>query len=194
VAVQASGAHARRAAKAAAAASTPASSSGRDQVEQQAAGDGEAEAGERGIDRAAGALVGRVEPAPHGRGSSRVNGASPWRRPGVALEEQPLQRAQLAPPQVGPHRRERRSGSSGSASNTARLPPLDLLDHRDEQLVARPEVVQQHPVARADLVGDRAEGAPSDPVARERVDHGVEQLPPPRVVTRAGQAGARSAP
>ena len=167
---------------------------GRHEVEQQAAGDGEAEAGERRVDRAAGVLVGRVEPAPHGRREQPRERRLALRRPGVALEEQPLQGAQLGAPQVGPHRRERGRRVVGQRAEHGRLPPLDLLDHRDEQLVARSEVVQQHPVARADLLGDRAERPPADPVARERVDHGVEQLPAPRVVTRAGQPGARSAP
>ena len=88
------------------------------------------------------------------------------------------------------------AGSAGSLSNNDRLAPFHLLDDRDEQLVARPEVVQQHPVAGADRLGELAQRAPSDAAARERGDHRVEQLPAPRVVTRTGQRGAaaRSAP
>ena len=65
-----------------------------------------------------------------------------------------------------------------------------LLHHfgaRDELLVAVVEEVERR---QAVVFGT----LPDDPVARERVDHGVEELPPPRVVTRAGQPGARSAP
>ena len=69
----------RRATKRAAAASTPVVVAGRHEVEEQAAGDGEAEPHHRGVGGAARALVDLCEPAVDSRGEQAgVNGASPW--------------------------------------------------------------------------------------------------------------------
>ena len=103
-----------------------------------------------GIGRAARALVDLGEPAVDGRREQPRERRLALRRPGVALEEQPLERPQLGPAQVGPHGREGVGRVVGQLGERRRLAPLDLLDDREQQLVPRPEVVEEHAVARAD--------------------------------------------
>ncbi len=56
------------------------------------------------------------------------------------------------------------------------LPRLHLTRHLGEQSLARPEVVDQHPVAGAHRIGDPAQARVADAVAAEVVDRGVEKL------------------
>ena len=84
----------------------------------------------------------------------------------------------------------------GEVGQRHRLAALDLLDDGEQQLVAGPEVVDEHPVAGADGVGDLAQRPAADPVAGEGLDEAVEQFLAPPVVRRSRHPGsaARSSP
>jgi hypothetical protein len=54
---------------------------------------------------------------------------------------------------VGPHGREVVDRIRGQVGEKGHLAALDLLDDRYQQILARPEVVQQHPMAGANPRG-----------------------------------------
>ena len=59
------------------------------------------------------------------------------------------------------------AGSSGRSASVGRLAALDLLDDGEQQLVAGPEVVEQHSVAGADRLGDLPQRAAADAAVGE---------------------------
>ena len=75
---------------------------------------------------------------------------------------------------------------AGKSGTQRHLAALDLLDDRDEQILSRPEVVQQHSVAGADRGGHVAQRAVADAARGELLDECVQQLPAPLQVRSAG--------
>ena len=116
------------------------------------------------------------------------------RAAGVALEEEPLERTQLRPADIGPHRGHRVGRLGGGVRKDRHLATLDLVDDGEQQLVTGPEVVQQHSVTGADGFGDLAKRPIADAAVGEGLDEGVEQLPAPLDVRRSSHAIARCAP
>ena len=89
------------------------------------------------------------------------------------------------------------AGSSGRSVSVAACRRSTSSTIASSSSFARPEVVKEHAVARADRFGDLAQRPPADPTAGERVDERVEQLRPAPLVRRArhlGVAAARCAP
>jgi hypothetical protein len=54
------------------------------------------------------------------------------------------------------------------------LAALDLLDDSQQEILSRPEVVQQHSVAGADRGRDVTKGAVADAAGRELLDERIE--------------------
>ncbi len=144
---------------------------GGDQVKEQATHDGQSKAHQCRIGRPV---------------VSEPSLDSPWQHPGerlltldaagVALEEEALERAQLRPAKVGPHGCDRRGRLGRQLGQQGSLAALDLLDDRQQKLVSRAEVVQEHAVAGADRRGDVAKRSVTDATRRALRHHRVEQL------------------
>ena len=115
-------------------------------------------------------------------------------RPRVALEEQPLERPQLRvgagrPTSLAKALRRARPGDRRAGGLTA----LDLLDDREQQLVARAEVVEQHAMTRADDLRDLAQRSSADATVGVRVDERVQQVGSSLVVRWSRHSAQRSA-
>jgi hypothetical protein len=121
-------------------------------------------------------LVDRAEPPIDGLGVQPVERLLAVRPAGVALEEQPLERPDLGPAQVGPHRRHRLGRVVGKRGEHQLLATLDLRHDRHHQFVARTEVMDQHPVARAHRCGQITQRASADPTGGTGNDHRIEQV------------------
>ena len=121
----------------------------------------------------------RVEPvldvAPKQRQRRRVA----LQRPTVERKEETLETGQLRIGDVGPHLSDDAVAPQVGDLSHLRKPRLgarlDLAHHLQEQAVLRTEVVQQHPVARPDGLGDAPQALVGQAVRREVIDHGVEQ-------------------
>ena len=161
---------------------------GGEQVEQQAAGDRQPQAGVGPGDVGGHAQRGRqrhvgVEPVLHVVLQQRPDGLVALQRPPVEREEQALEVGQRGVGQVGPHPADQLVGlgrrrPSSPRRQTGLGPRLHRADDLEQQAVLGAEVVQEHAVAGPDRLGDAAQALVGQPLGREVLDHGVEQALP----------------
>lgn len=118
------------------------------QIEEQAADDGEGKACEGGVVDGGG-LGGRAQPGVDGGGNQLVERDLAVRTAGVALEEQSLEGPERGIAQVSPQLKEPVGGRRVQRFEHPLLASFHLLHHRDQQRVARTEMVDEHPMAGA---------------------------------------------
>ncbi len=148
------------------------------EVEQQPADHGQAEA-------AGGRIAVLVdEPRRHRAGQQLVERRLPVGAAGIALEEQALERPQRGVAEVGPQRAEPLVRRTSEGGHELGLTGLHRLHDGDHQVLSRPEVVDQHPVAGADVLGDVAQRTVADAVLGAVGDDRREQVVAAPDVTR----------
>jgi hypothetical protein len=156
---------------------------GRQHVEKQAAADREGQPG-RGPGRRRGCTArlqqrgGRVDPVRHDAVEQRGRPRPALQRLAVDLEEQSLLCGQFRAPQVLPETERGVLGHRLRVEGVQRrpLPFLDLTDDRDEQRIARAEMVDEHAVAGARRFRDGAQAQARDPARQRHLDHRLEEF------------------
>jgi NAD(P)-binding Rossmann-like domain len=143
-------------------------------VQQEAADDGQSKPCHRRIECTAGDGRDLGQPAIDSTGDHSGKRLLALGGAGVALEKETFQLAQFGSTKVGPHGGKALGRICGQFRQQPHLVALDLLDDSHQEILSRPEVVQQHSVAGANRSGDVAQGAVADPARRELPDERIE--------------------